>query len=113
MRQNYITIAFEECSARKNASVTEMSIQDLKANDGSADGSTTYIEFQSDGSDAAQEAYNLVRRGGSIREGVEDVNELYAQLTPLIADVLFDGDATGMMEWLDLDADDWEAYNDE
>lgn len=90
-----------------------MSIQDLKADDKSTEGSKTYIEFQSDGSEAQQAAYNLVRRGGRIREGVEDVDELYAQLTPLLAKVLFDDDPVPLMEWLDLDEDDWDAYNDE
>lgn len=88
-----------------------MSIHDMKANDDQSNGSKTYIEFESDGSEAQQAAYDLVRRGGRIREGVEDVDELYAQLTSLLADVLFDDDATRLMEWLKLDEDDWEAYN--
>lgn len=90
-----------------------MSIHELKATDDGDKGSKTYIEFQSDGSDAEREAYDLVRRGGRIREGVEDVDELYARLTPLLADVLFEDDPVALMEWLELDADDWEAYNDE
>ena len=89
-----------------------MSIHELKSdNEGTA--SKTYIEFHSDGSEAERDAYDLVRRGGQIREGVEDVDELYAQLTPLLAEMLFDDDPTGLMEWLDLDADDWETFNDE
>jgi len=90
-----------------------MSIQDLKADDRSTEGSKTYIEFSSDGTEAEQEAYNLVRRGGRIREGVEDVDELYAQLTQLLADVLFDDDPTGLIEWFELDADDLEAVESE
>ena len=39
-----------------------MSLRDLKADDDSTEGSKTYIEFQSDGSEAEREAYNLVRR---------------------------------------------------
>lgn len=85
----------------------------MKATDDGSNSSKTYIEFQSDGSEAQREAYNLIRRGGRIREGVEDVDELYARLTPLLADVLFDDDPTGLMEWLDLDEEDWEAYSDE
>lgn len=90
-----------------------MSIHDMKAADDGSTGSKTYVEFNSDGSKAQREAYQLVRRGGQIREGVEDVDELYAKLTPLLADVLFEDDATGLMEWLELDGDDWEAYQDE
>jgi hypothetical protein len=41
---------------------------------------------------------------------VEDVDELYARLTPMLAEVLFDGDKTGIMEWLEDSEDDWEAY---
>ena len=83
-----------------------MSIQDLKTNDNDGKASKTYIEFASDGSEAQQEAYDLVRRGGRIREGVEDVDELYAQLTPLLADVLFEDDASGLLEWLEIDEED-------
>ena len=90
-----------------------MSIHDLKKSNDENSSSKTYVEFKSDGSDAQQEAYQLVRRGGRIREGVEDVDELYAKLTPLLADVLFEDDPTGLMEWLELDEDDWEAYQDE
>jgi hypothetical protein len=90
-----------------------MSIQDLKADNDSSTGSKTYVEFHSDGSDAEQEAYQLVRRGGSIREGVEDVDELYARLTPLLADVLFDDDPVPLVEWLELDEDDWDAYQND
>ncbi|WP_259517413.1 hypothetical protein [Halanaeroarchaeum sp. HSR-CO] len=89
-----------------------MSIHELKKDDDGSTASKTYIEFNSDGSDTQREAYQLVRRGGRIREGVEDVDELYAQLTPHLAAVLFEDDATGIMEWLELDEDDWEAYMD-
>jgi len=84
----------------------------MKKDEGGSTGSKTYIEFHSDGSEDEQEAYQLVRRGGRIREGVEDVDELYAKLTPLLADVLFEDDPTALMEWLELDEDDWEAYQD-
>lgn len=66
----------------------------------------TYIVYQSDGTEAQQEAYNLVRRGGRIREGVSDVDELYAQLTPLLAKVLFEDDPVPLMGWLELDKED-------
>lgn len=89
-----------------------MSLQDLKTNNDDGKASSTYVEFRSDGSEAQQEAYNLVRRGGRIREGVEDVDELYSQLTPLLADVLFEDDATGLLEWLEVDQEDWEAYTE-
>lgn len=90
-----------------------MSIQDLKSDDDSSTGSKTYIEFHSDGSEAEQEAHQLVRRGGSIREGVEDVDELYDRLTPLLAEVLFDDNPVPLMKWLELDEDDWEAYQND
>lgn len=83
-----------------------MGIQDLKSNDDSTEGSKTYIEFQSDGSEAEREAYDLVRRGGRIREGVEDVDQLYAELTPHLADILFEDDPTGIIEWLEISKED-------
>lgn len=90
-----------------------MSIHDLKKGDDDSSSSKTYIEFTSDGSEAQREAYRLVSRGGRLREGVEDIDELYARLTPLLADVLFEDDPAGLMEWLELDEDDWEAYAEE
>jgi hypothetical protein len=90
-----------------------MSIHNMKKEDDGSTGSKTYIEFHSDGFETEQEAYQLVRRGGRIPEGVEDVDELYGQLTPLLAKVLFDDDPAALMEWLELDADDWDTYQDE
>ena len=91
-----------------------MSIHELKKSKNGESGSKTYVEFYSDAdSEASQEAYRLVSRGGRIREGVDDVNELYARLTPLLADVIFEDDPVPLMEWLELDEDDWEAYTDE
>jgi len=84
----------------------------MKANDDASTGSKTYIEFDSDGSEDQRKAYRLASRGGKLREGVEDIDELYAKLTPLLADVLFEDDPTGLMEWLELDEDDWEEYQD-
>ncbi len=75
-----------------------MSIHDLKASDDSTGSSTTYIEVKSDGSEAQQEAYVLLRRGGKIRGVLSDVDELCARLTPLLADVLFGDDQRGLME---------------
>lgn len=89
-----------------------MSIHDLKKKNDDEEGSKTYIEFQSDGTDAHRKAYRLASRGGQLRIGVDDIDEVYAQLTPLLADVLFEDDPTSLMEWLELDEDDWEAYND-
>ena len=51
-----------------------------------------------------------LKRGGSIREVVEDVDELYARLTPQLADALFDDDAGPLIEWMGFDEDDWDAY---
>ncbi|MFC7059170.1 hypothetical protein [Halovenus salina] len=91
-----------------------MSIHELRKDDNGESGSKTYVEFYSDAdTEAQQEAYRLISRGGRLREGVEDINELYAQLAPLLADVLFEDDPVPLMEWLDLDEDDWDRYQDE
>lgn len=90
-----------------------MSIKDYKKDDSEDSSSKTYVEFQNDESEAQRTAYRLVSRGGQLRTGVEDIDELYAVLTPLLADVLFEEDPTGLMNWLDLDEDDWEEYADE
>jgi hypothetical protein len=90
-----------------------MSIHDLKKDDTNKDGSKTYIEFVSDGSEAQRKAYRLASRGGRLREGVEDIDEVYARLTPLLADVLFEDDPSGLLEWLELDEEAWEAYAEE
>lgn len=90
-----------------------MSIHDLKKDDEDSSSSKTYIEFQSDASEAQRKAYRLASRGGQIRQGVEDIDELYALLTPKLADVLFEDDPIEMMEWLELDEDDWEEYKEE
>ena len=89
-----------------------MSIHDLKKTDSDTDGSKTYIEFQSDGSDAQRKAYRLASRGGQLREGVEDIDELYARLTPLLADVLFENDPSGLLQWVELTEEHWEAYQE-
>jgi hypothetical protein len=89
-----------------------MSIHDLKKTDSDTDGSKTYIEFQSDGSDAQRKAYRLASRGGKLREGVEDIDELYARLTPLLADVLFENDPSGLLQWVELTEEHWEAYQE-
>ena len=90
-----------------------MSIHEMKATDDRSNGSKTYVEFSSDGSEAEQEAYNLVRRGGRLREGTEDIDELFARLAPLLDKVLFEDDPVPLMEWIELSEDDWDAYNDE
>lgn len=51
-----------------------------------------------------------MQRGGSTREGVGDVDKPYARLTPQLADALFDDDAGPLIEWMGLDEDDWDAY---
>lgn len=87
-----------------------MSIHDMKASDDRSNGSSTYITFESGGSEAQAEAYRLASRGGRLREGVEDIDELFAALTPLLADVLFEDDVTGLLEWLEVDEEDVESY---
>ena len=89
-----------------------MSIHDLKKDNEDSSSSKTYIEFQSDDSEAQRTAYRLASRGGQIRQGVEDIDELYALLTPKLAEVLFEDNPTEMMKWLDLDEDDWEQYQE-
>lgn len=91
-----------------------MSIHELRKSNDEGSGSKTYVEFYSDSdSEAEREAYRLISRGGRLREGVEDINELYAQLAPMLADVLFDDDPVPLMEWLELDEDDWDDYTEE
>lgn len=91
-----------------------MSIHEFKKDENGESGSKTYVEFYSDGdTEAEREAYRLISRGGRLREGVEDINELYAELAPLLADVLFEDDPVPLMEWLEIDEDDWERYQDE
>lgn len=89
-----------------------MGISDLKKDEQDDGGSGTYIEFKSDASEAQRKAYRLASRGGKIHEGVEDIDELYARLTPLLAQVLFEDDPVPMMEWLEIDEDDWERYQE-
>lgn len=89
-----------------------MGISDLRKEDDDGTGSKTYVEFQSDASEAQRKAYRLASRGGQMREGVEDIDELYARLTPLLAKHLFEGESVQLMEWLELDEDDWQAYQD-
>jgi hypothetical protein len=112
---NFITLDTSRETARniRGRDRTMSSIHDLKANDDVSDGKTTHIKFASDSeSEAQREAYRIASRGGRIRERVEDVNELYAQLTPLLASVLFEDDPVPLMDWLDLDEDDWDRYQD-
>lgn len=89
-----------------------MSIHDLKKGDEDSGGSKTYIEFNSDGSEAQRKAYRLASRGGRLREGIEDIDELYARLTPLLAEFLFEDDPSRLLEWLELDEEAWEHYQE-
>ncbi|MFB6218601.1 MAG: hypothetical protein ABEH77_05395 [Halobacteriaceae archaeon] len=89
------------------------SIHDLKKEEQDNSGSGTYVEFKSDESEAQRKAYRIASRGGQIREGVEDIDELYAILTPKLAEVLFNDNPVPMLRWLDLDQEDWEEYLDE
>lgn len=89
-----------------------MGISEFRTDDDEGTGSKTYIEFQSDASEAQRKAYRLASRGGQMREGTENLNELYARLTPLLAQHLFEGESVELLTWLELDEDDWEAYQD-
>lgn len=76
------------------------------------DGSKTYIELRSD-EEAQREAYRLVSRGGRLRQNLSDVDSFFGQLIPHLAKHLFEGDSIDLMEWMELDEEDLEAYREE
>ena len=82
------------------------------SNDDSSDGSKTYVEFDSS-EESQRPAYRLCSRGGQLREGVNDIDEFFAEMVPQIAKHLFEGDSSDLMAWMELDEDDWEAYAEE
>lgn len=86
------------------------SINDLRKTKDENSSSKTYVEFQSDGSEAQRQAYRLVSRGGRMRQSFGDVDELYAVLTTKLAPYLFEDDPVPLMEYLDLEESDWETY---
>ena len=82
------------------------------SNENSDDGSKTYVEFDSS-EETQREAYRLCSRGGQLREGVNDIDEFFAEMVPQVAKHLFEGDSSDLMAWMELDEDDWEAYAEE
>ena len=82
------------------------------SNDDSSDGSKTYVEFDS-AEETQREAYRLCSRGGQLREGVNDIDEFFAEMVPHVATHLFKGDSLDLMEWMELDEEDLEAYREE
>ena len=82
------------------------------SNDNSNDGSKTYVEFDS-AEETQREAYRLCSRGGQLREGVNDIDEFFAEMVPHVATHLFKGNSIDLMEWMELDEEDMETYRDE
>ncbi|GGJ03904.1 hypothetical protein GCM10008995_12170 [Halobellus salinus] len=82
------------------------------SNDDSNDGSKTYVEFDSS-EEAQREAYRLCSRGGQLREGVNDIDEFFAEMVPHVATHLFKSDSLDLMEWMELDEEDLENYREE
>jgi hypothetical protein len=77
----------------------------------SSDGSKTYVEF--DSSEQSQRAaYRLCSRGGKLREGLDDMDEFFAEMVPHVAKHLFEGDSIDLMEWMELDEDDLDDYKE-
>lgn len=78
----------------------------------SDEGSKTYIEFDSS-EESQRSAYRLCSRGGKLREGLDDLDEFFAELVPHVATHLFEGDSVDLMGWMELDEDDLEEYREE
>ena len=88
-----------------------MGASDYLKDDENREASKTYIEFDSS-EEGQRDAYRLVSRGGKIREGVDDMGDFFGSMIPPLAKHLFEGDSVALMEWLELDEEDWEAYQD-
>jgi hypothetical protein len=80
--------------------------------DDSSDGSKTYVEFDSS-EENQRAAYRLCSRGGQLREGINDIDEFFAEMVPHVAKHLFEGDSIDLMEWMELDEEDLETYREE
>jgi hypothetical protein len=79
------------------------------SNENSSDGSKTYVEFDSS-EESHRPAYRLCSRGGQIREGVNDIDDLFAEMVPHVAKYFFESDSIALMEWMELDEEDLEEY---
>jgi hypothetical protein len=82
------------------------------SNEKNSDGSKTYIEFDSS-EESQRAAYRLASRGGQLREGINDIDEFFAEMVPHVATHLFQGDSIDLMEWMELDEQDLEEYREE
>ena len=82
------------------------------SNEDSNDGSKTYIEFNSS-EESQRPAYRLASRGGQLREGLNDLDEFFAEMVPHVAKHLFENDSIPLMEWMELDEEDLEEYREE
>lgn len=82
------------------------------SNEDSSEGSSTYVQFDSS-KESQRASYRLCSRGGKLREGVEDIDEFFAEMVPHVAKHLFEGDSTDLMAWMELDEEDLEAYREE
>jgi hypothetical protein len=81
-------------------------------NENSNEGSKTYIEFDSS-EENQRAAYRLASRGGQLREGINDIDEFFAEMVPHVAKHLFEGDSIDLMDWMELDEEDLEEYREE
>ena len=82
------------------------------SNEDGSDGSKTYVEFDSS-IESQRAAYRLCSRGGQLREGINDIDEFFAEMVPHVAKHLFEGDTIPLMEWMELSEEDIEEYRDE
>jgi len=82
------------------------------SNEDSSDGSKTYVEFDSS-EESQRAAYRLCSRGGQLREGINDIDEFFAEMVPHVAKHLFEGDTIPLMEWMELSEEDLEEYREE
>ena len=82
------------------------------SNEDGSDGSKTYVEFDSS-IESQRAAYRLCSRGGQLREGLDDIDEFFAEMVPHIAKHLFEGDSTDLMDWMGLDTEDLDEYRTE
>ncbi|CCQ38053.1 uncharacterized protein Nmlp_3942 [Natronomonas moolapensis 8.8.11] len=82
------------------------------SNEDSGDGSKTYIEFDSS-KESQRAAYRLASRSGQLREGIDDIDEFFAEMVPHVAKHLFEGDSIDLMDWMELDEDDLDEYREE
>ena len=89
-----------------------MGASDYLKDEDSSESSSTYIEFHSD-EEKQREAYMMCSRGGDFRTKLEDMSDFFGELIPKVGKYLFDSDPIPVMEWLEIDEEDIEAYREE